>query len=55
MDSIPKCAEWMIDLERQLPHLNLLSEFFEKSKILLMISVEIFIFTLDFSDFFDGW
>ena len=22
MDSIPKCIEWMFDLDRQLPHLN---------------------------------
>ena len=46
MDSIPKCKEWMFDLDRQLLHLNSYEEFFEKSDISFMISGKIFIFTL---------
>ena len=34
---------------RQLPHLNSLAEFFEKWKIVFMVSGEIFIFTLKIS------
>ena len=43
MDSIPKCVEWMFDIERQLPHLNSSRELFEKWKLSFMISGEIFI------------
>ena len=46
MDSIPKCVEWMFDLDRQLPRLNSAAQFFEKSNILFKISGEIFLFTL---------
>ena len=46
MDSIPKCVEWILYLERQLPYLNSHAEFFETLKILFMILGEIFILTL---------
>ena len=59
MDPIQKSIEWIFDITRQLAHLNAWTELFEISKMLFMISGEIFIFTLKtyiakIIDFFDG-